>query len=163
VNVICPGAISTEIGDNTKAENDDVKILVEYPEGNIPLTGGKSGSAEQVGELIAFLASYEASHMSGTVLHLLELGHRRMLHLAAPSSDGYRGRRRGFIRTMRAAGLQPQILMSDYSPEEAARMIGSILDSRDRPTAVLRTTTRRRSGHWTHCIAGASGFRRRCR
>src|SRR5215212_5699 len=66
VNVICPGAISTEIADNTNAENDDVKIPVEYPEGNIPLTGGKSGSAEQVGELIAFLASDAASHISGT-------------------------------------------------------------------------------------------------
>jgi NAD(P)-dependent dehydrogenase (short-subunit alcohol dehydrogenase family) len=66
VNVICPGAISTEIGDNTNAENADVKIPVEYPEGNIPLTGGKPGSAEQVGELIAFLASDGASHISGT-------------------------------------------------------------------------------------------------
>jgi len=66
VNVICSGAISTEIADNTNAENDDVKIPVEYPEGYIPLTGGKSGSAEQVGELIAFLASDEASHISDT-------------------------------------------------------------------------------------------------
>jgi NAD(P)-dependent dehydrogenase (short-subunit alcohol dehydrogenase family) len=66
VNVICPGAISTEIADNTRAENEDVKIPVEYPEGNIPLTGGESGSAAQVGELIAFLASDEASHISGT-------------------------------------------------------------------------------------------------
>ena len=66
VNVICPGGISTEIADNTNVENDDVKIPVEYPEGNIPLTGGKPGSAEQVGELIAFLASDEASHISGT-------------------------------------------------------------------------------------------------
>ena len=66
VNVICPGAISTEIDDNTEAENDDVKIPVEYPEGNIPLTGGQPGSAAQVGELVAFLASEEASHISGT-------------------------------------------------------------------------------------------------
>ena len=66
VNVICPGAISTEISDNTRAENEDVKIPVEYPEGNIPLTGGQPGSAEQVGELIAFLASDKASHISGT-------------------------------------------------------------------------------------------------
>lgn len=66
VNVICPGAIDTEIADNTDAENEDVTIPVEYPEGNIPLTGGKSGSAEQVGELIAFLASDEAKHISGT-------------------------------------------------------------------------------------------------
>jgi NAD(P)-dependent dehydrogenase (short-subunit alcohol dehydrogenase family) len=66
VNVICPGAISTEIADNTEAANDDVKIPVDYPEGNIPLTGGKPGSAEQVGELIAVLASDAASHISGT-------------------------------------------------------------------------------------------------
>lgn len=66
VNVICPGAITTEISDNTQAENEDVTIPVEYPEGNIPLTGGEPGSAEQVGQLIAFLASDEASHISGT-------------------------------------------------------------------------------------------------
>ena len=68
VNVVCPGAISTEISDNTKAENDDVKIPVEYPEGHIPLTGDKPGTAEQVGELIAFLASDQARHISGTEL-----------------------------------------------------------------------------------------------
>ena len=68
VDVVCPGAISTEISDNTKAENDDVKIPVEYPEGNIPLTGDEPGTAEQVGELIAFLASDQARHISGTEL-----------------------------------------------------------------------------------------------
>ncbi|HEU5483290.1 MAG TPA: SDR family NAD(P)-dependent oxidoreductase [Microlunatus sp.] len=66
VNVICPGAITTEISDNTRAENEDVKIPVEFPEGQIPLTGGEPGSAEQVGQLIAFLASDESSHVSGT-------------------------------------------------------------------------------------------------
>lgn len=66
VNVICPGAIETNISDNTNAENEDVKIPVEFPEGPIPLTGERSGSAEQVGALIAFLASDDASHISGT-------------------------------------------------------------------------------------------------
>ena len=66
VNVVCPGAIDTEIADNTTAENDDVKIAVEFPDGNIPLTGRQPGSGAQVGELIAFLASDEASHISGT-------------------------------------------------------------------------------------------------
>ncbi len=66
VNVICPGAITTEISDNTDAANDDVKIPVEFPEGQIPLTGGEPGSAEQVGQLIAFLASDQSSHVSGT-------------------------------------------------------------------------------------------------
>ena len=64
VNVICPGAISTEIADNTTAVNDDVKIPVDYPEGNIPLTGGQPGSADQSGDLIAFLATDGASHTS---------------------------------------------------------------------------------------------------
>ena len=45
-----------------------IKIPVEYPEGHIPLTGDKPGAAEQVGELIAFLASDQARHISGTEL-----------------------------------------------------------------------------------------------
>lgn len=66
VNVICPGAIDTEIGDNTDARNDAVKIPVEFPRGEIPLTGRTPGSAQQVAELVAFLASDAASHISGT-------------------------------------------------------------------------------------------------
>jgi DNA-binding LacI/PurR family transcriptional regulator len=71
------------------------------------------------------------------VTHLLDLGHRRILHLAAPSSDGYRGRRRSYTRTMTAAGLQPQVAVSDYSRAEAARVVAPVLDSADRPTAVF--------------------------
>jgi DNA-binding LacI/PurR family transcriptional regulator len=71
------------------------------------------------------------------VSHLLELGHRRILHLAAPTSDGYRGRRRGYSRAMKAAGLQPKVIVSDYSRADAARVIGPVLDSTDRPTAVF--------------------------
>ena len=66
VNVICPGAIDTEIGDNTQADNEDVTIDVDYPEGNIPLTGSDSGTADQVGDLINFLASDDSSHISGS-------------------------------------------------------------------------------------------------
>lgn len=66
VNVICPGAITTQIGDNTQADNEKVKIPVNFPQGNIPLTGSTPGSAEQVGELITFLASDVSSHVSGS-------------------------------------------------------------------------------------------------
>lgn len=66
VNVVCPGAISTEIDDNTAAENEDVTIPVEFPRGAIPLTGERPGSAEQVGDLIGFLVSDHASHITGT-------------------------------------------------------------------------------------------------
>ncbi len=67
VNVICPGAIETEIGESTQKENlDAVRIPVEYPQGKIPLTGGASGTAEQVAQLTLFLASDASSHITGT-------------------------------------------------------------------------------------------------
>jgi NAD(P)-dependent dehydrogenase (short-subunit alcohol dehydrogenase family) len=67
INVVCPGAIETEIDDNTKKRNvESVKPEVEYPEGSIPLTGGAPGKAEQVAELVGFLVSSRASHITGT-------------------------------------------------------------------------------------------------
>jgi NAD(P)-dependent dehydrogenase (short-subunit alcohol dehydrogenase family) len=67
VNAVCPGAIETEIDDNTERRNlDEVKLDVEYPEGSIPLTRGKPGKAEQVADLVVFLASDRSSHITGT-------------------------------------------------------------------------------------------------
>lgn len=67
VNCICPGAIATEIFDNTIRRNlDKVRYPVEYPQGRIPLTHGQPGSAEQVAQLILFLAGDASDHMTGT-------------------------------------------------------------------------------------------------
>ncbi len=67
VNVICPGAIESEIDENTSHRNlDAIKEPVEFPQGKIPLTDGKPGKAEQVGDLVWFLASDASSHISGT-------------------------------------------------------------------------------------------------
>ncbi len=67
VNVICPGAIDTQISDNTEQRNlESVKEPVEFPRGKIPLTGGQPGTSEQVAQLVLFLASDVSNHISGT-------------------------------------------------------------------------------------------------
>jgi NAD(P)-dependent dehydrogenase (short-subunit alcohol dehydrogenase family) len=71
VNVICPGAIETEIDDSTEKRNlDAAKEPVEFPEGEIPLTDGKPGSSEQVAQLVHFLASDASSHISGAQIFI---------------------------------------------------------------------------------------------
>ena len=67
VNVVCPGAIETAIeGSTTKRHQDIAGEPVEYPEGEIPLTDGEPGTAEEVAELVAFLLSDRARHITGT-------------------------------------------------------------------------------------------------
>jgi NAD(P)-dependent dehydrogenase (short-subunit alcohol dehydrogenase family) len=67
VNVVCPGAITTNIDESTTKENiEREKEPVEFPEGKIPLTGGEPGSSEQVAQLVLFLASDESNHITGT-------------------------------------------------------------------------------------------------
>jgi NAD(P)-dependent dehydrogenase (short-subunit alcohol dehydrogenase family) len=69
VNVICPGAIETEIQENTEERNlQGVQKPVEFPEGKIPLTGGKPGTSQEVAQLVLFLASQQSKHITGTEL-----------------------------------------------------------------------------------------------
>lgn len=67
VNVICPGAIETNIDENTEQRDlDKIREPVEFPEGKIPLTDGKPGRSEQVAQLILFLSSDASTHITGT-------------------------------------------------------------------------------------------------
>jgi NAD(P)-dependent dehydrogenase (short-subunit alcohol dehydrogenase family) len=67
VNVICPGAIETSIDENTEQRDlEHVRVPVEFPEGEIPLTHGEPGTSEQVARLVLFLASDASDHISGT-------------------------------------------------------------------------------------------------
>src|SRR5690606_38636824 len=65
VNVICPGAIESQIDENTEKRNvEREKEPVEFPEGQIPLTDGVPGEASDVGDLVLFLASDASKHIS---------------------------------------------------------------------------------------------------
>ncbi|UOQ46636.1 SDR family oxidoreductase [Gracilibacillus caseinilyticus] len=71
VNIICPGAIETDIGKNTEKtpELEKINIPVKYPEGDKPLEHGP-GKPEQVADLVTFLASEQASHITGTEMFI---------------------------------------------------------------------------------------------
>lgn len=82
----------------------------------------------------------DTDNIKGSTLateHLLQLGHRRIVHLAAPPADGYGGRPHGYSQTMRRAGLQPQQIICDYSRAVATEATYALLDSAEPPTAVF--------------------------
>jgi len=71
VNVICPGSIESDIAENTTRRHvEQAKVPAIYPEGTVPLTKGKPGTAAQVGDLVAFLVSEKAAHISGTPIYI---------------------------------------------------------------------------------------------
>jgi NAD(P)-dependent dehydrogenase (short-subunit alcohol dehydrogenase family) len=71
VNVICPGAIETNIDDNTEQRDlEHIRIPVEFPKGSQPLEGGKPGTAEQVARLVLFLASDDSDHITGSEIFI---------------------------------------------------------------------------------------------
>lgn len=67
INAVCPGAIESDIEDNTEhRESEEAGIPVHFPEGDIPLTGGAKGKPGDVADVIAFLASDAARHVTGS-------------------------------------------------------------------------------------------------
>ncbi len=67
INAVCPGEIDTNINDNTALRGEDeTAIPVIWPEGQVPITGGRPGRAEDVADVIAFLAGEGARHITGT-------------------------------------------------------------------------------------------------
>ncbi len=61
----------TGIGANTWRRNtDESRVKIEYPEGDIPATGGRPAEASDIAEGIAYLSSSAARHVSGAVLNI---------------------------------------------------------------------------------------------
>lgn len=69
--------------------------------------------------------------------HLIELGHTRVLFLSNPQTDGYTDRQRGYRDAMNRAGLEPWVIETTYSRDQAEIDAGSALDGESRPTAIF--------------------------
>lgn len=67
INAICPGAIESEIADNTEQRGTEkTEVPVHFPEGDIPLTRGKKGKAQDIADAVLFLASDASKHITGS-------------------------------------------------------------------------------------------------
>jgi NAD(P)-dependent dehydrogenase (short-subunit alcohol dehydrogenase family) len=66
-NVVCPGAIETNIDASTEQRNvDKVRPKIEIEDGGMILEDGKPGSSDDVAQLVLFLASDASKHITGT-------------------------------------------------------------------------------------------------
>lgn len=67
INAVCPGEIDTNIESNTLLRHEhETAIPVVWPEGQVPITGGRPGRSEDVADVITFLASDQARHITGS-------------------------------------------------------------------------------------------------
>ena len=67
INAVCPGEIDTNIETNTKLrKEEETAIPVVWPDGQVPITGGRPGRSEDVADVIAFLASERSRHITGS-------------------------------------------------------------------------------------------------
>ena len=64
VNVVCPGSITTQIEDSMQRRN--LSSLGPPGSHGVPLTQDQPGTPGQVAELVRFLASDRAAHITGT-------------------------------------------------------------------------------------------------
>ena len=70
VNAVAPGSTRTNLGENTWMRNRELAAVpVVFPEGDVPLTGGKPAMPEDIADAIAMLVSERARHVTGTWLY----------------------------------------------------------------------------------------------
>ncbi|MET3567216.1 MULTISPECIES: LacI family DNA-binding transcriptional regulator [unclassified Leifsonia] len=72
------------------------------------------------------------------VRHLVQLGHRRIAHVSGDERmlHGLRRRER-FELAAAAAGISPVVVTTDFSPEQGAEATKALLETEDRPTAIV--------------------------
>ena len=138
-----------------RTEPDAVRALADLRVDGLELVGTPSASSvEQVGALVRQIPTVVAGtreprlpavdvvandDYSGAQLatrHLLELGHRRIVHIVGEGEVG-RLRRAGHESVMAEAGLAPHCVDGDWTETVGHRVGAELLRSSSRPTAIL--------------------------
>lgn len=71
VNAVAPGSTRTNLGENTWMRNREAAAVpAVFPEGDVPLTGGKPAKPEDIADAIVMLVSERARHVTGTWLYV---------------------------------------------------------------------------------------------
>jgi len=72
INCVCPGAIETNIGENTEKRHlEHIRIRAQYPDGTIPLTHKQPANSDEVAKMCLFLADDNMSgHVTGTEMYI---------------------------------------------------------------------------------------------
>lgn len=92
---------------------------------------------------VSFVAADDRGAAAALTRHLIEFGHRRIIHLAFPGGHPTRQRRLGFLDAMAAAGLlRPDSVVEDPvgdGPEELDHrdLVRALLEAPEPPTAVF--------------------------
>jgi DNA-binding LacI/PurR family transcriptional regulator len=86
------------------------------------------------------LDSVLSDPVRGSVLvvrHLVDLGHRRIAHIAPPEGNVFHYRADAYVEAMKKAGLEPDVRYCGYRQSDAAAAAGELLDEPHPPTAIF--------------------------
>lgn len=80
----------------------------------------------------------DGAGIRNAVAHLVELGHRRIAHVAGPETMLHaRHRTDAFTAAVREAGVEPLVVATDFSAGQGGQATRELLDRADPPTAVV--------------------------
>jgi DNA-binding LacI/PurR family transcriptional regulator len=80
----------------------------------------------------------DGSGIRSTVEHLVQLGHRRIAHVAGPETMLHaRHRTDAFTTAVRSAGVEPLVVATDFSASQGGEATRALLESADPPTAIV--------------------------
>ena len=89
---------------------------------------------------VAGLDSVLSDPVRGSALvveHLVQLGHRRIVHIAPPVGTVFHHRADAYADAMRSAGLEPKVVHCGFRQADAADVAGELLDAPVPPTAIF--------------------------